>query len=87
MSAAAEAAVTAVMGRIIRDPRIAYLMGPGSETYDLVTAAVAESRGETPEAYRARIEPQLRTEAVVGRDQYDTLERRLDEALARAGAL
>lgn len=79
MSAAASAALDAVMGRIHSDPRIAYLMGPGSETYNLVTAAVAEKRGESSEAYRSYIGPNIRTEAVVSRDMYDALERELDE--------
>ena len=60
-STAAERAAMHVMDRIIRDPRITYFFGPGSETYELVTAAVAEMRGESAEAYRAYIGPHLRT--------------------------
>lgn len=56
---AAEQAAMHVMNRIIRDPRITYFFGPGSETFELVTAAVAEMRDETPEAYRAYIKPHL----------------------------
>lgn len=62
---AAERAAMHVMNRIIRDARIAYFFGPGSETYDLVTAAVAEMRGETVEAYRAYITPHLRTARMI----------------------
>jgi len=75
----AEAACLHVMGRIIRDPRLAYMLGPGSETYRILTDVVGDIRGEGGEAYRAYIGPDLRTEAVVSRDAYEALERQLDE--------
>lgn len=77
----AEQACIAMMGRINNDPRIAYLVGPGSETYDLLTAAVAKLRDEAPASYRAQIEAGMRTEAVIGRSQYDALEQSYDELL------
>lgn len=77
---AAEQACTHVMGRIIRDPRLAYMLGPGTETYRLLTDVVGEIRGEGGEAYRAYIEPHIRTEAVVSRAQYDALEQQLEDS-------
>ena len=63
---AADKACLHVMGRIINDPRITYYFGPGSETFALVTEAVAEVRGETVEAYRDYIRPHLRAEKPAG---------------------
>lgn len=59
---AAEKASLHVMDRIIRDPRVTYFFGPGSETWNLVTEAVADLRGEAVDDYRASIRPHLRTE-------------------------
>jgi hypothetical protein len=58
---AAEVACLYVIGRILRDPRIAYFMGPCTESYDLLTTAVAEIRAEPVEEYRASIKPHIRT--------------------------
>lgn len=76
---AAETACLHVMGRIVRDPRLAYMLGPGTETYRLLTDVVGDLRGEGGDAYRAMIEQHLETEAVVSRAAYDALERELDE--------
>jgi len=64
LSATAKACLH-VMSRIIRDPRITYFMGPGSEVWEQVTTAVAEIRGEPVEAYRASIIPHLSTVRMV----------------------
>jgi hypothetical protein len=69
----AEQARFYVMGRIIRDPRICYLMGPGSEAYRLLTDVVGELRGEGGDAYRDYIGPTLQSEPVIERSQYDAL--------------
>lgn len=69
----AEQACAYVMGRILRDPQIAYLMGPGSEAYRMLTDVVGDLVGEGGDAYRARIGRDLRTEAVVPRSMWEAL--------------
>lgn len=80
---AAEEACLYVMGRIVRDPQLCYLMGPGSEAYRKLTDVVGEIRGEGGEAYRALIEPNITCERVVSRSMYDALEAELDEYRGR----
>ncbi len=48
----ADRAVSAVLRRIREDGRIAYLMGFGSQTFELLTAAYAEHRGEDVDQFR-----------------------------------
>ncbi len=67
MSAAAERACEYVMRRIISDGQVAYLMGPFTEGYNLLTEAVAEMRGKTVAEYRAEIEQHIKPEAIVPR--------------------
>jgi len=47
--------------RLTADPRLAWLIGPGSESYELLTAAAALSTGCTVDALRALIERDLKT--------------------------
>jgi len=49
-------AVDAVLARIRRDPRLAYLIGPGSESYDRLTEARALRDGVDPATYRRTLE-------------------------------
>lgn len=49
---AAEQAVRYVVGRLKADPRLAFMMGPGSESFDLLTAAMAEMDGHDLVLYR-----------------------------------
>lgn len=81
---AAEQACLAVMGRIVRDPQLAYMIGPGSESYRLLTDAVGAIRGDGGDAYRALIEPHLQTERSVPRSMYDAMERAHDALLDEA---
>ncbi len=69
----AEQACVYVMGRILRDPQIAYLMGPGTEAYQILTDVVGDLRGEGGEAYRTLVGRDLRTEAVVPRSMWEAL--------------
>jgi hypothetical protein len=55
----AETAVVSVMRRIVNSPRVAWLMGPGSQTYDDVTAAYAELIGRDVDEFRHEIERDL----------------------------
>jgi 3-deoxy-D-arabino-heptulosonate 7-phosphate (DAHP) synthase len=56
-------AVISVMRRILHDPRIAYLIGPMSQTYEDVTDAYADLINKDPNELRAEIEKVLETEA------------------------
>lgn len=57
-------AVGHTIRRMQADPRLAYLIGPGSETYDLLTAAVAAPGGFDEEWYREQLSGQLRFQSV-----------------------
>lgn len=56
------AAVLHILRQMQRDPRLAWLIGPGSQTYDLLTEEGAEIFGGTPEEYRQRLESLLQYE-------------------------
>jgi len=55
----AQIALGSVLGRISRDPRLAWLMGPGSQTFDQVIAAAAAARGHELKEFRKVIEDRL----------------------------
>lgn len=55
-------AVLHLVRQMQRSPRLAWLIGPGSESYDLLTAAAATTTGCTVEVLRAEIERDLKTE-------------------------
>ena len=60
----AEKAVAHVLHRMRRDGRLAYLLGEGSEAYDLLTAAHAETLGEDVTTFRKTYGATLRYEEV-----------------------
>lgn len=57
-------AVSHVIHRMQADPRLAYLIGPGSETYDLLTAAAAAPAGFDEDWYREHLSGQLKFQPV-----------------------
>jgi hypothetical protein len=48
----AEQAVMHLVKRMTQDPRLAYLIGPGSESFELIKAAAAHLVGEKGDPYR-----------------------------------
>lgn len=57
-----DAAVKHIVQRLINDPRLAYLIGPGSESFELLTDAWATCMGEQVEAFRERLTGKLKTQ-------------------------
>lgn len=57
------AAVTHVLKRMRADARLAWLIGPGSESFDLLTAEAASAAGQEVDAFRATFTASLRYEA------------------------
>ena len=49
-----------ILRRMQEDPRLAWLIGPGSRTYELLTEEAAEARGEPVEAIRAQMEARVK---------------------------
>lgn len=62
MRTSAEKAVAHILHRMRRDGRLAYLIGPGSEAFDLLTQAHAETMGEDLAQFRATFAASLRYE-------------------------
>lgn len=60
----ADAAVKHVVQRLINDPRLAYLIGPGSESFYLLTDAWATCMGEQVDAFRERLTSKLKPQPV-----------------------
>jgi len=56
---AAQKAVAHVLLRMRQDGRLAYLLGAGSESYELLTEAHAETLGEDVDQFRATFGAQL----------------------------
>ena len=77
----AEQAVAYVLGRIFRDARLAYLIGPGSEAYNKLTDVYAAMQGKHGAEYRQSVLANIRTEAVVSRDKYEAMEEAHDRLL------
>jgi hypothetical protein len=63
MSDKAKAAVAAVLRRISGDPRVAYYICPGSDTYDKVVAAHCELNALDETKFRCQFEQGLRFES------------------------
>ncbi|HEY0953992.1 MAG TPA: hypothetical protein VGE36_04495 [Roseateles sp.] len=66
MSAAADKAVRHVLSRMLQDPRLGFLLGFGSESFDLLTAAQAEAEGRPVELLRSTLMVQLARRAWSG---------------------
>ncbi|CAN5649825.1 hypothetical protein BH10PSE18_BH10PSE18_15050 [soil metagenome] len=78
------AAAIHVLRRMKQDPRIAYLIGPGSQSYDLLTQEAAAGAGQDVAEFRKAYERDLQTTRWPSED--DILDR-IEEALAKgAGA-
>lgn len=60
----AAGAVQWLLRRMLDDPRLAYLIGPGSESFDRLTAAAAAIAGEEWDPFRERIHGKLRMQPV-----------------------
>jgi hypothetical protein len=54
-------AATHLLRQMQRDPRLAYLIGPGSQSYDLITAEVAQAEAREVKELRAEVERDLKT--------------------------
>lgn len=54
-----EIAVETLIRRISDDPRVAWLIGPGSQTYDAVTSAYAQMIGRDVNEFRKDFEAGL----------------------------
>lgn len=53
-------AVIHVLNRMLCDGRLAYILGPGSEAYDLIIAAYAKIAGVNVEEFRQWLSARLR---------------------------
>lgn len=53
------AAVNYVLRRMQQDPRLAYLIGPGSQCYELLTEEAAQAAGKPVEEFRKQLEARL----------------------------
>lgn len=56
------AAVTHLLRRMQNDPRLAYLIGPGSRSYELLTEEAAATTNEDVDAFRKNHEATLKYE-------------------------
>lgn len=56
------AAVAYVLRRMQQDGRLAYLIGPGSQTYDLLTQEAAEAAGRDVAEFRREFDATLKTQ-------------------------
>jgi len=56
----ADLAVKHIVQLMINDPRLAYLIGPGSQSFDLLTDAWATCMGEPVDAFRERLTGKLK---------------------------
>lgn len=59
-----EQAVRTMIKRIRDDARVAYLIGPFSQTYDELTDAYAEIIGKDPDEFRKEFEAVLRVQKI-----------------------
>jgi hypothetical protein len=56
------AAVQHLLRQMQRDARLAWLIGPGSQSYELLTQEAAQAAGVEIEQYRAQFEATLKYE-------------------------
>lgn len=66
MSAKASIAVARVIERMQTDPRLAYLIGPGSQSWEDLTAAYAEIHDVPVDDYRRHLESRLEFQPMPG---------------------
>lgn len=66
MSMKAKIAIARVIERMQTDPRLAYLIGPGSQTWDDLTSAYAEIHDVPVDDYRRHLESQLEFQSLPG---------------------
>lgn len=86
MSAATNAAVLHILKRLKADPRLAYLMGPGSEAFELLMAAGAAITQHDLDPYREMFLANLQCQPVPGIGKAGAvLERDLLERIADHG--
>ncbi len=71
-----------VLRRMKQDPRLAYLIGPGSQSYDLLTQEAAAAAGQDVAEFRKAYERDLQTTRWPSED--DILDR-IEEAVAKSG--
>lgn len=60
------AAVNHVILCMQQDPRLAYLIGPGSQCYELLTEEAAQDAGKPVGEFRTQLESQLRYQPCEG---------------------
>jgi hypothetical protein len=63
---AAERAVMHLVHRLKQDPRLAYLIGHGSESFELLVTAAAALVGDEPDTFREGLVSQLTAQPVPG---------------------
>lgn len=74
-------AINHLLRQIQRDGRLAYLIGPMSQSYDLLTEEAAQAAGRDVEEFRREFEATLKFQPWPSED--DILDR-IDEAVAAA---
>lgn len=62
----AERAVLHIVRRMQADPRLAYLIGPGSESFDLLVAAASQADGDEAYPYRESLLGRINTQPLPG---------------------
>ena len=62
MTEKSNAAVLHLLRQAQRNPKLAYYIGPWTESYRLLTEAAAELEGSSVDAFRHRYEETLQTE-------------------------
>jgi hypothetical protein len=72
-----------LLRRMHIDPRLASLLGPGSESFELITREVALQRGQSVDEVRRHAEASLKYQPWP--DEYD-IQCRINEAVAKAFA-
>ena len=75
------AAVSYVLRRMQQDGRLAYLIGPGSQAYELLTEEAAVAAGREVAEFRREFESTLKTERWPSEDD---IKDRIEEAVAEA---
>lgn len=80
-TAANPTAAQYILHRMHIDPRLAYLLGPGSHVFKLITQEVAQQRGQSLDEVRREAYANLKYQPYL--DEY-AIQCRIDEAVAQA---